>query len=416
MADEEELENIFDDVNEEEENNELENVLGVMEKDKEVTPSATKTNAKAKDNVTENYENTKETKKETKVTKKNIPKKPETKSTPPKKSKAKVKHKSPKSHKILITLIVIILLALIGGFATYYLGYFKLSQISQLVHKLNPRAKIYKKEKHGKIKQGKKKYAFDIKSINIKRLDTRLYALTKYKLSNYSKPKLKKGRYDDEDDQILRLLNQELNDTTQIKKVYKKLNSNPQTTAMAEASVRAEGILERNKKAKIERSKKIKRAKLAKEKALRAKARLRNKNVSKRNVSKRKTSKKNHIKQNKYKRKAIEKRHKSTHKKSNRKTIRSLFLQNSKHFVKLIRVVTVRYRYYKPFLRRLKRLNAKKAICKNEYPKITLLLGPFKDDASRNKMLRYIYKRKISSSAFNLGLTEEEFKQICKPL
>jgi len=377
MADEEELDDIFDDELEDEEDNELENVLGQMEQGQEEeteqnldetatqTPeeNAPKQDEKIEEDLEEDSEKipnaiNKKTEEKTKKDKKDTSKEDKSKNNS-KSSKNKTIHKT---HKILIAFIVLMLILLIGGLSLYFLGYFKLNQ-------LNPRTKIYKQERHAKSKKNIKKYIFHIKTIDIKRLDARLYTLTKFKLSDYTKPKLKKTKLSGEDDEILKLLNQELNDTNKTKKVYKKLDVKEKT----------------NNQAKMSKQEKVKSLHEKNKKSL--------------------STEKNANKSEKLKTKE-----------NSKQRIRNLFLHNPKQFVKLIRVITVKYKDYKPFLKRLKRLKAKKAVCKNEYPNITLLLGPFKDDKSRNRALKYIYKKKISSSAFNLGLTKEEFKQICKPL
>ena len=94
------------------------------------------------------------------------------------------------------------------------------------------------------------------------------------------------------------------------------------------------------------------------------------------------------------------------------KSIKSTSKKEENTFLNFIQVATLKYKLYNSFLKELKELDAKISVCKDEEERTQIFIGPFNDIYKRKLIIEKINSN-IVSDAFAVELTKEEFDNRC---
>lgn len=246
-----------------------------------------------------------------------------------------------------------------------------------------------KKESQKEIVKIVKKYKFDIKDINVARLNKKLNLLTKYEIIETEDPQIKINEQKDYQ-KTLEEKNEELSKKNKTYENSAKIKDNELKTLR--------NTLEKNNQEL--------REKLLKTKEELLNTKIRQENLIRKNLEEIKASEKSEeikkeieIKVNKKEEiKIVEKE-------------KQIIKENI--FLSFIKIKTSNSVIYKSLIDKIELVNKNIELCRDHNNKIEILIGPFTEQSKRSAVLVSLEKT-IKNKAFKMDLTNEEFNKRCK--
>ncbi len=295
------------------------------------------------------------------------------------KDDTKVQKKKPKYFKYIIVAI-----ATLGSFALVlstlsFMGFFE-------------KEVIEKEEVKKDITKVVKKYKFNIKDINVTRLNTKLSLLTKYEIIE-SEDTQKKINEQKDYQKTLEEKNEELS----------KKNKSYETSAKIK-----DDELEALKN-KLQKNNQDLREKLLKTKEALLDAKIKQETLLKKNLEEIEASNIKEEKEQIVQKVEIERTMKN---KSLKKTDEEIIISQN-IFLSFIKVKNTNSVVYKSLIDKIELVNNQIELCRDHNNNIEVLIGPFKDESKRSEVLSRLDKT-IDNKAYKMDLTQEEFNKRCK--
>lgn len=78
-----------------------------------------------------------------------------------------------------------------------------------------------------------------------------------------------------------------------------------------------------------------------------------------------------------------------------------------------IQVVTLKYQLYKTFLDKVKVVDARISVCKDDQNRTQVFIGPFSDTKKRQEVLKQINSSGVVNDAFGVEFTQDEYNKRC---